>query len=459
MTQPENNGKLDRSRIELMALQACIRFPRLLGEIGIRPEHFRLDKKREALAVALEGTKFWNTNGSAPLMDIAARAGVDREWLAAEFAASFNSVDEGRWWVERLAEAETELRLRLDVERAFKDRHGPGLMEALAEVVARHQAAAGLTNGYGTKSVHSLVSRYIDDKMEALATGKSAAIPTGFPTLDKYFKGGWRRKEVTILMARAGVGKTTLADHLRRRLAMAGWSSILFSAEMSEEQLAERQAHASAGVPLESDLTMEDLQYISKQRLGGKGDQGWLSLMEVDETPEITPGRMVARARARIAAGSPLALVVVDTLGKVRVKEQRGLGRNREEQNVQSKGGHNEYDQLTLALMAMKPVAKAIPCAVLVIHHLKEGDTAPTLSDAHGTRHVGREADNVVGIWRQHGGTYCRILKARQTRGIDHVDFTLAYDPRTQYYGESSTEVVAAAAALPPRHPAAQTLF
>lgn len=451
----EDAGRPDRSKVEGMALQAWCRWPRLAAETGIQSDHFRTDKKREALASALVGMTFLNSDGSAPLMDLAIRAGVDRHWLASEFGAHFASIDQGRWWMERLAEQETELRLRKDVEGVFKERHGPGLMEALAEIVARHQAAAGVTNGYGTKNVQALVSRYIDDKMESLATGKSAAIPTGLPSLDRFFKGGWRRKEVTILLARAGVGKTTLADHLRRDLAQRGWSSILFSAEMSEEQLAERQAHASAGIPLEDELNMNDLRYVSG-RINKADDQTWLSLMEVDEAAEITPGRMVARSRARIAAGSPLALIVVDTLGKVRVKEQRGAGRDRHEQNVQTRGGDNEYDRLTLALMAMKPVAKAVPCAVLVIHHLKEGDGPPTLNDAHGTRHVGREADNVVGIYRPDGTTYCRILKARQTRGIEHVDFPLIYDKRTQFYGESVQVVERAHAALPPR---ASTLF
>lgn len=417
----------ERAKVEVMAIQALCRWPRLSGEIGVQADFFRTDKKLAALAEALDKAQFLNSDGSVQLLDLATRARVDWQWLRQQFGATFLHVDQGRGWVEQLAQAEAELRLRVEVEGVFKERHGPGLLEALADVVARHQSAPVANGSNGSKDIATLTARYIDDRMEALATGRSSAVSTGMPTLDRFFKGGWRRKEVTILLAGAGVGKTTFADHLRRLLAQKGWSSLLFSAEMSEEQLAERQAHASAAVELDRELDMDDLREASGRI---RGDQAWLRHLEVDEAPTITPGRMIARARARIAAGVPLALLVADTLGKVRVHDRREGGRNG------SGGDDSEYNRLTLALLAMKPVAKAVPTAVLVIHHLKEGVGAPSLLDAHGTRHVGREADNVIGLWREGPVTKLRIMKARQTRGIEPYDVQLAYDRATQHYME-----------------------
>lgn len=315
----------ERAKVEVMAIQALCRWPRLSGEIGVQADFFRTDKKLAALAEALDKAQVLNSDGSVQLLDLATRARVDWQWLRQQFGATFLHVDQGRGWVEQLAQAEAELRLRIEVEGVFKERHGPGLLEALADVVARHQSAPVANGSNGPKDIASLTARYIDDRMEALATGRSSAVPTGMPTLDRFFKGGWRRKEVTILLAGAGVGKTTFADHLRRLLAQKGWSSLLFSAEMSEEQLAERQAHASAAVELDRELDMDDLREASGRI---RGDQAWLRHLEVDEAPTITPGRMIARARARIAAGVPLALLVADTLGKVRVHDRREGGRN-----------------------------------------------------------------------------------------------------------------------------------
>lgn len=429
MIEGNGDGKIDRGRVEKMAIQAAYRWPRLLGEAGVTEDFFRTDRKLSAMAAAVAGSQFFNADGSVPLLDLAMRAGVDRAWIATEFGASFGNIDQARWWVERLVEAEGEFRIRADVERVFRERSGKGVMEALAAVVAQHQTGAAPGSMGGPRNLQGLVTRYVDDRMETLATGKSSTVSTGVPTLDRYFKGGWRRKEVTVLMAGAGVGKTTFADHLRRSLAQRGFGSILFSAEMSEEQLAERQAHASAMVPLEEELSMDDLREVSRRI---REDQAWTALMEIDENPEITPGRVIAKARARLAAGFPLALLVLDTLGKVRIREQRGArGRGDESQ------GGREYDDLTRALMAMKPVAKVLGLPLLVIHHLREGVTEPTLNDAHGCKHVGREADNALAIWRKERETWARILKARQTRGIEKIDFQLLYESRTQNYIEA----------------------
>lgn len=64
-------------------------------------------------------------------------------------------------------------------------------------------------------------------------------IPTGFPELDK-LTSGWHPGELILLAAHPSTGKTTMALHIAKTAAKAGYATIVYSPDMPGEQLADR---------------------------------------------------------------------------------------------------------------------------------------------------------------------------------------------------------------------------
>lgn len=78
--------------------------------------------------------------------------------------------------------------------------------------------------------------------------GTIRGIPTGFKDLDNILA-GLQRSDLFILAARPSMGKTALALNLAHNVAVkAGQPVLLFSLEMSKEQLVDRLLAAEAGV-------------------------------------------------------------------------------------------------------------------------------------------------------------------------------------------------------------------
>lgn len=96
----------------------------------------------------------------------------------------------------------------------------------LTDTVSRHAKA---------RSYHS-ITEVIADSMKGIEkasqnTGNITGIPTGFMYLDR-LTNGFNAGELTILAARPGMGKTTLALNFMTMAAQQGHRALLFSLEM-----------------------------------------------------------------------------------------------------------------------------------------------------------------------------------------------------------------------------------
>ena len=79
------------------------------------------------------------------------------------------------------------------------------------------------------------IDSVMDDTLEALETSNDI-IPFNYPPLDLSSR-GMTRKEITILGGRPGHGKTTLMINVISRLIKSGQKVMVFSREMSKEEL------------------------------------------------------------------------------------------------------------------------------------------------------------------------------------------------------------------------------
>lgn len=140
-------------------------------------------------------------------------------------------------------------------------------------------------------------------------------VPTGFYSLDEKI-GGYPIGELTTLAAHTGAGKTSLLVQIVRTLALIEANKVkprallIFSAEMSREQIVHRAASALAGVNIRAlrARMASDHDYVRYEqalaRLSGLP-------IHIDQTPSPTFAHIGARCQ-QLAQTQGLAFVGVD---------------------------------------------------------------------------------------------------------------------------------------------------
>ena len=145
-----------------------------------------------------------------------------------------------------------------------------------------------------------------------LNQGKLAGVPTGFVDLDR-MTGGLRGGQMIIVAARPAMGKSTLAlDFCRSASIKHGITSVIFSLEMSQNDIAMRMLSAESSV------------FMSKMMKGEMTERDWRKVSEttgkiseapifVDDSANVTMTEIRSKCH-RLKQQHNLGLVVVDYL-------------------------------------------------------------------------------------------------------------------------------------------------
>jgi hypothetical protein len=417
-----------REIVESMALQSMARWPAVAHELGITADYWRTQKNRQLMAEAILTAKFLKADGSVPILTTAASAGLSQEWAAMQFAAVIYDPAKGREWLRDLAILEQALRLRLRVENVFRNSRPEELEDALMSALQTHQQAH---RGGGSElpSMREVSLAYIEDQGRRSAEKDHPTLTLGpsYPHLTEILRGGWKRGEATALVGGAGAGKTSMAEDFRRQLGLQGIYTLMFSGEMTEEQLAERFVHAECGQPLSRTLNALDLAQAAERIAQG----GASRFMLVDEQPTLQVSRMLSTIRSAEARYGSLGLVVVDHVAKVRKP-----GRDEERQ---------DWERIAEAAVRIKELAKTAKVPVLLLAHMTTQDGAqedanfePTQASIRGGGKLINEVDNAIALWRVKEKTFIKVLKARQNGEARGRKFQMRYYPNVQTFAEMS---------------------
>ena len=217
--------------------------------------------------------------------------------------------------------------------------------------------------------------------------GKLPGITTGFTDLDRLL-GGLQRTDMIILAARPGVGKTSFALNVATNAARAGHSVLVFSMEMSKEQLGQRMLSMAARVDMNSlkngTLSADDWDSISYAQDSFEGLK-----IAIDDTSEMSMLEMKTKCR-RLKAEKGLDLVVIVYLQLMHM----GYG---VEMRVQ---------ELSAITRNIKILAKELDCAVVLLSQLsrKTEDAKgkrPQLSHLRDSGSIEQDADIVMFLIRE----------------------------------------------------------
>lgn len=216
---------------------------------------------------------------------------------------------------------------------------------------------------------------------------KIVGIPTGFKDIDEKTS-GLQRSDLIIVAARPAMGKTAFALNIAQQSAVkAGSSVIIFSLEMSKEQLGQRLLAMQARVEMQK-LKQGDLDRKDWDRITMALDELNNTKIVIDDTPGISIMEMRNKCR-RLKADQGLDLVVIDYLQLM---------------SLQGKTDNRQQEISTIS-RNLKLLAREMDCPVIVLSQLSRApeqrqDHRPVLSDLRESGSIEQDADIVIFLYR-----------------------------------------------------------
>jgi len=299
---------------------------------------------------------------------------------------------------EQYAEIVSQKSLRRRLIKASQDIVGLGFDEAqsLQDLVEQAEARLFEVSQVHVKqdiaSIESILSESFD-RLDELHKdkGKIRGVSTGFKDMDNILA-GLQRSDLFVLAARPSMGKTAFSLNLAHNVAVKSDQPVLiFSLEMSKEQLVDRMLSMESGVDAWA-LRTGNLTDADFEKLGHA--MGTLSEAKIyiDDTPSITVSDLRTKAR-REAHQHELGLIIVDYLQLMSGGSRfAGEGNRVQEISEISRGLKGIARELNVPLIALSQLSRSVE---------SRSPQIPQLSDLRESGSIEQDADVVAFIYRE----------------------------------------------------------
>ncbi|WP_129339440.1 replicative DNA helicase [Cellulomonas endophytica] len=237
--------------------------------------------------------------------------------------------------------------------------------------------------------LRDIINGTVDEIEAASHRGEGmVGIPTGFSDLDR-LTNGLHPGQMIVVAARPAIGKSTLGiDVVRAASIHNNLTSVIFSLEMSRNEITMRMLSAEARV------------HLQRMRSGQMGEDDWTRIAQttgriseaplfIDDSPNMSLMEIRAKCR-RLKQRHDLKLVVIDYL------------------QLMSSGKRVESRQQEVSEFsrALKLLAKELEVPVIAISQLNRGpeqrtDKKPQMSDLRESGSIEQDADMVILLHRE----------------------------------------------------------
>ena len=216
--------------------------------------------------------------------------------------------------------------------------------------------------------------------------GSITGVGSGFIDLDAKTS-GFQKGDMVLIAARPSMGKTTFALNIAEHAALReGKSVVIFSLEMSKEQLAYKLLCSEANVDL------------VKLRTGTLEDKDWESIAKaagplgnakiyIDDTAGVSVMEMRSKCR-RLKIEYGIDLILIDYL-----------------QLMSGSSTDNRQQEVSEISRGIKALAKEMECPIIALSQLsrapeQRADHRPMLSDLRESGSIEQDADLVMFLYR-----------------------------------------------------------
>ncbi|AEB74707.1 replicative DNA helicase [Clostridium botulinum BKT015925] len=217
--------------------------------------------------------------------------------------------------------------------------------------------------------------------------GETTGVPSGFPELDAKTS-GFQPGDMILIAARPSMGKTTFAINIAEYAAIReGKSVVVFSLEMSKEQLAYKILCSESNVDMLK-LRTGELEDNDWERIAKASGPIAASKIFIDDTAGVSVMEMRSKCR-RLKIEHGIDLIVIDYL-------QLMSG---------SSGSESRQQEVSEISRSIKALAKEMHCPVIALSQLsrapeQRADHRPMLSDLRESGSIEQDADLVMFLYR-----------------------------------------------------------
>ena len=216
--------------------------------------------------------------------------------------------------------------------------------------------------------------------------GETTGVASGFKDLDEKTS-GFQPGDMVLIAARPSMGKTTFALNIAEHAALKeGKSVVIFSLEMSKEQLAYKLLCSQASVDMLSLRTgqLEDSDWENIARAAGPLSS---AKIYIDDTAGVSIMEMRSKCR-KLKAEHGIDMILIDYL-----------------QLMSGTGEESRQQEVSEISRNIKAIAKEMKCPVIALSQLsrapeQRADHRPMLSDLRESGSIEQDADLVMFLYR-----------------------------------------------------------
>ena len=219
--------------------------------------------------------------------------------------------------------------------------------------------------------------------------GVERGISSTFVELDQKTN-GWQPSDLILIAARPSMGKTAFALNLALNAALKNHSVLIFSLEMSKEQLGNRLLSTVSGIN-SLDLLQGNLQEPQINEVLRAMEHIQTAKLFIDDTAGISVTELRSKAR-RLKSENGLDLIVIDYLQLMEGQAKRLSEMNRQQ----------EISEISRNLKAL---ARELKVPVIALSQLSRNvelraEKKPQLSDLRESGSLEQDADMVLFLYR-----------------------------------------------------------
>lgn len=266
-----------------------------------------------------------------------------------------------------------------------------GIQELLEQAEAQLFAVSDKSLKQDLISLEQILTESFD-RMEELHRDKNKlrGVKTGYKDLDN-LTAGLQKSDLLILAARPAMGKSTFALNIAYNVASQQKLPVLvFSLEMSKEQLVDRMLAEAAGVDAwnirTGNLSDDDFERLS-HAMGEMAE----APIYIDDTPGMTVLEIRTKAR-REAHNHPLGLIIIDYLQLMSGSGKRFDGNRVQEVSEISRGLKLVARELNVPVIALSQLSRTVE---------SRNPQIPQLSDLRESGSIEQDADLVMFMYRE----------------------------------------------------------
>lgn len=360
------------------------------------------------------------------LLDFLRKSNTDSEFLSPIFWADI--VQNGMpanvvWYCKQVKKAATLRRLAMTCQRVLYKCELPGAdAEELMAECAQQLAEMGVDGANHRTVPFSVACKDVIDTYSKNKTDIFRGAFTGLPSFDEVC-GAMMPSELTVLAARPGVGKTSLAMQIAKHNAESGRRVLFVSLEMSTLELASRLICADARVPSRA-LRQRSIATSDMDRLSRSA----ASLSPLPITLYSPPGCTVEKirtiAKAEAMRTSDLRLIVVDYIGIVHPADRK----------------EPRHEQVGRISRSLKELAREVEVPVLALCQLNRDAHAsrPSLANLRDSGSIEQDADVVMFLHRDISESRNDVhLFVDKHRHAEQMEATLRFVPHETRFVDS----------------------